>query len=107
LLLEPAEETQVMHIVQESLSNVRKHARAARVQVTLERSPSGLAVAVEDDGRGFDPANDPRVHSERHVGLKIMRERAHRIGAVLEISSQPGKGARISLALPGRLAEVA
>jgi two-component system nitrate/nitrite sensor histidine kinase NarX len=107
LLLEPAEETQIMHIVQESLSNIRKHARAARVQVTVERSPGGLAVAVEDDGRGFDPENDPRVHSERHVGLKIMRERAHRIGAVLEIASEPGKGARISLAVPGRLAEVA
>jgi two-component system nitrate/nitrite sensor histidine kinase NarX len=107
LLLEPAEETQVMHIVQESLSNIRKHAQATRVHVIVERSPAGLAVAVEDDGRGFDPANDPRVHSERHVGLKIMRERAHRIGAVLEITSEPGKGACVRLALPGRLAEVA
>lgn len=107
LFLEPAEETQVMHIVQESLSNIRKHARATRVQVTVERSLAGLAVAVEDDGQGFDPATDPRVHSERHVGLKIMRERAHRIGAVLEIMSEPGKGACVRLAVPGRLAEVA
>jgi two-component system nitrate/nitrite sensor histidine kinase NarX len=107
LLLEPSEETQVMHIVQESLSNIRKHAAATRVHVVVERSPAGLEVAVEDDGRGFDPANDPRVHSERHVGLKIMRERAHRIGAVLEITSGPGKGARVRLTVPGRLAEVA
>jgi two-component system nitrate/nitrite sensor histidine kinase NarX len=107
LPLDPAEETQVMHIVQESLSNIRKHAQAGRVQVTVERSLAGFAVTVEDDGRGFDPATDPHLQSDRHVGLKIMRERAHRIGAVLEIMSEPGKGTCVRLAVPGRLAEVA
>lgn len=105
-ILDPAEETQIMHIVQESLSNIRKHAGATRVQVTVARTLKGVEVAVEDDGRGFDPVNDPHVHSDRHVGLKIMRERAHRIGGDCQIRSEPGKGACVRLTLPGKLAEV-
>ena len=104
--LEPADEIQVMHIVQESLSNIRKHARASHVDVTVNRSPRGVDVSVEDDGRGFDPVNDPQVRSERHVGLQIMRERAHRIGGECQITSEPGKGARVRLVLPGKLAKV-
>lgn len=100
MLLEPADEIQIMHIIQESLSNIRKHARANHVSVALERSVRGVEVRVKDDGVGFDPVNDPKVGSERHVGLSIMRERAHRIGGRWHIESTPGGGTQVCLVLP-------
>lgn len=96
----PSDEIQVMHIVQESLSNIRKHARAARVEVVVDRRRSGLEVVVADDGEGFDTINEPRLHSDRHVGLQIMRERAHRIGGECRVESRIGEGTRVTLALP-------
>jgi len=98
--LDPDKEIQVMHIVQESLSNIRKHAHAARVAVTVRRSREGLEVEVADDGGGFDPVNEPKVRSDHHVGLQIMRERAQRIGGECRITSEPGKGALVRLVLP-------
>ncbi|MDD2743405.1 MAG: type IV pili methyl-accepting chemotaxis transducer N-terminal domain-containing protein [Rhodocyclaceae bacterium] len=98
--LQPTDEIQVMHIVQESLSNVRKHAQASLVTVTVYRGMGQLVVEVVDNGQGFDTANDPRVLSERHVGLKIMRERAHRVGGECLISSAPGEGTKVVLNLP-------
>lgn len=95
-----------MHIVQEALSNIRKHARASRVQVKLRRSRRAVEVEVADDGRGFDPVNEPNVLSERHVGLKIMRERAQRIGGECRITSAPGQGARVRLVVPKKQGEV-
>ncbi len=105
--LEPTDEIQIMHIVQESLSNIRKHARAGRVAVTVRRTRREIEVVVEDDGGGFDPVNEPNVLSERHVGLRIMRERAHRIGGECQITSAPGKGTRVRFVLPKKQAEVA
>ena len=98
--LQPTDEIQVMHIVQESLSNIRKHAQATTVTVSVFRSMGQLRVEVVDDGQGFDVVNEPRVLSDRHVGLKIMRERAHRVGGECLISSKIGQGTRVVLNLP-------
>jgi two-component system nitrate/nitrite sensor histidine kinase NarX len=98
--LVPTDEIQIMHIVQESLSNIRKHAKAAQVKVVVRREVGRIAIDVEDDGVGFDPESDPNCLSDRHVGLKIMRERAHRIGGECRISSKPGHGSRVTLTLP-------
>ena len=103
--LEPTVELQIMHIVQEGLSNVRKHAGASRVRVTLRRSRQAVEVVVDDDGAGFDLQNEPKVLSDRHVGLKIMRERAHRIGGECRIVSAPGKGTQVRLVLPKQQVE--
>ena len=98
--LVPTDEIQIMHIVQESLSNIRKHAGASHVRVVVKRSVGSISVAIEDDGRGFDPETDPNCLSDRHVGLKIMRERAHRVGGECRISSKPGQGACVTMILP-------
>lgn len=95
-----SDDVQVMHIIQESLSNIRKHARATQVKVLVERGPAGCEIRIRDDGIGFDPVNEPKVQSDRHVGLKIMRERAHRIGGEFEITSRVGEGTQIRLSLP-------
>lgn len=96
----PSDEIQIMHIVQESLSNIRKHAKASHARVVVEQEKAQNQISIEDDGVGFDPSSNPNCHSDRHVGLKIMRERAHRIGAECRITSQPGKGACVTLSLP-------
>jgi two-component system nitrate/nitrite sensor histidine kinase NarX len=68
------------------------------VEVTM-RGEAAFSIAVRDDGQGFDPA---RVLEEggSHVGIGIMRERAHRIGARLELDAAPGRGACVTLVLP-------
>lgn len=96
----PTDEIQIMHIVQESLSNIRKHARAGHVQVLVDQDMTHSRISVVDDGVGFDPQTDPNCQSDRHVGLKIMRERAHRIGGECRITSQPGQGTCVTLTLP-------
>jgi two-component system nitrate/nitrite sensor histidine kinase NarX len=96
--LEPDAQLQVMHILQEALSNVRKHAGATRVEVELARGP-GYTFVVRDNGRGFDPAQAPETTAD-HVGLRIMGERAARIGGTFSVRSRPGEGTEVVLALP-------
>nr|WP_315195325.1 type IV pili methyl-accepting chemotaxis transducer N-terminal domain-containing protein [uncultured Aquabacterium sp.] len=87
---------QVLHIVQEALSNVRKHARASQVWVDVQAHPAWV-IRVRDDGQGFAPEAGPA--DDTHVGLSIMRERAERIGATLAVSSGP-QGTEVRLSLP-------
>jgi two-component system nitrate/nitrite sensor histidine kinase NarX len=96
--LSPEYVLQAMHIVQESLSNVRKHAKASRVDVELVCDGECMLL-ISDNGAGFDAAHDA---GDTHVGLSIMRERAHRIGAELALESEPGKGTKVRLVLPHR-----
>jgi two-component system nitrate/nitrite sensor histidine kinase NarX len=96
----PTDEIQIMHIVQESLSNIRKHAKAGHVRVVVDQDMARSRITIQDDGVGFDPQTGPNCLSDRHVGLKIMRERAHRIGAECQVASQPGAGACVTLSLP-------
>ncbi len=97
LPLAPDLQVQVLHIVQEALSNVRKHACATRVWVDVEQQPF-WRFEVRDDGFGFD--NAAGAPDETHVGLRIMRERAERIGAEIEVHSVPGRGTSVVLTLP-------
>jgi signal transduction histidine kinase len=97
--LAPTAQEQLLRIVQEALANIRKHAQARRVQVTLAGEPGGLVVQIEDDGRGFDVGAASQAAG--HFGLKMMRERAAAIGASLSIESSPGAGCRLLLSFPG------
>jgi two-component system nitrate/nitrite sensor histidine kinase NarX len=92
-------QVQVLHVVQEALSNVRKHARAREVWVEVQQAPQ-WRVEVRDDGCGFDP--EGAGPDETHVGLRIMRERAQNIGATVEVASVPGSGTCVVLKLPER-----
>ncbi|MFA7349851.1 MAG: type IV pili methyl-accepting chemotaxis transducer N-terminal domain-containing protein [Methylotenera sp.] len=94
--LQPEHVLQVMHIVQESLSNVRKHAHASQVDVELGCAQR-CTIDIRDNGVGFDVAQDA---GDSHVGLHIMRERSHRIGAELFFDSELKKGTHIGLILP-------
>jgi signal transduction histidine kinase len=100
----PAVALQVLRIVQEALSNVRKHAgTAAAATVTVGRDGDGrLAIEVADDGRGFDPAAPAPAGSPR-FGLLMMRERAESVGGRLEVATAPGGGTRLRLEVPSGL----
>ena len=97
LPLPPDLQLQVLHIVQEALSNVRKHAHAARVWVDVQQQPQ-WRFEVRDDGIGFDVEHG--APDETHVGRRIMAERAERIGAQLETFSVAGRGTSVVLTLP-------
>mgnify|MGYP002620188575 CR=1 FL=1 len=105
--LDPETETQLLYIVQESLSNIRKHARARRVIVELHRNPEGLVIIVRDDGIGFDSEAKGFDETQGHMGLEIMRERALRIGARVSVVSRPKEGTEVRLSLPRQVKEAA
>ena len=96
--LAPDEQVQVIHIVQESLSNVRKHAQASQVDVDIRKDIERTQIEIADDGIGFAPDAVPSG-GERHIGLKIMQERCRRIGGECRIDSSPGRGTRVTLTL--------
>ncbi len=89
---------QLLFIVQEALSNVRKHASASQVWVRLT-DDQDFTLSVKDNGHGFDPAA-LETQGEAHVGVNIMRERAQRIAAQLQLRSAPGAGTEVLLRLP-------
>jgi two-component system nitrate/nitrite sensor histidine kinase NarX len=97
LPLPPDLQIQVLHMVQEALSNVRKHASATRVDLVVHRHPH-WRFEVKDNGVGFVVADVPP--DSIHVGLGIMRERAQRIGAVVQVDTAPGQGTRVCIDLP-------
>ncbi len=90
---------QVTRIIQEALTNIRKHARARTVHLRLKTDDGCLNITIEDDGQGFTPS---QVHPSGAggYGLQIMRERAESLGGHLEVDSQPGQGTRIILTVP-------
>jgi signal transduction histidine kinase len=93
----PAEvETALYRIVQESLTNVVKHARASNVRVVLARTDDSVSLLIEDDGVGFDP-NSP---SENGIGLVGMQERVALLGGQLIIESRPGAGTTFVTEVP-------
>lgn len=99
----PPVEIQVMRIVQETMANVRKHARAERIRAAFTRVNGTLTIQLQDDGQGFDAAATARTTG--HFGLAIMRERAASFGGEMAIQSAPGAGTTIELQVPLARAE--
>lgn len=95
----PRVEVQLIRIIQETLTNVRKHAEAGRVLVSFERDGEVAKVTIQDDGRGFDTAGVAR-QGEGYFGLEMMRERAESVGGAVAISSAPGRGTRVEVRVP-------
>jgi signal transduction histidine kinase len=87
----------IFRIVQESLTNVARHAKATMVQIALESEPGAFVVEVKDNGIGFD-TSAPR--KEKTLGLMGISERAMAVGGELTISSQPGEGTLVRLRIP-------
>jgi len=86
--------TEVLRVIQEALTNARRHSGARSVRVMLRPEQDGLVIEISDDGRGFEPETTPGV------GLKSMRERAAALGSKLEVRSEVGQGTRVSIRVP-------
>jgi PAS domain S-box-containing protein len=86
--------TEILRVIQEALTNARRHSGARSVKVGLSLEDGELVAEVADNGRGFGPRIAPGV------GLSSMRERAAALGGKLEIESQVGQGTRVRLRVP-------
>ena len=95
LELTPAQEIQVFYIIQEALTNIRKHSGAHNVRIMLNNEDDLYTVLIEDDGLGMG-GPDEGVPGE-HAGLAIMRERTEKLPGQIVIESEPGEGTRIVL----------
>lgn len=87
-------EVVLLRTAQEGLANVRKHAKAGRVEIALDYGETAVRLEVRDDGRGFDPA------AASGFGLRGMRDRAGQVGGTLKIASRPGEGTSIIVEVP-------
>ncbi|MFN2588212.1 MAG: sensor histidine kinase [Actinomycetota bacterium] len=90
-----------VQILQEGLVNALKHAQSSTVVIGVEEADGFVHIVIEDDGAGFDPASS--VDDEHH-GMRLMRERAERVGGRIELDTRPGQGTRLEAVLPGGLA---
>jgi signal transduction histidine kinase len=95
--LPPEVETTLFRVAQEALTNVRKHARASRVRVVLDRQGSAVRLQVTDDGRGFEPHGATKSNGPgERVGLSGMRERLSLLGGRFGLQSEPGSGTTLT-----------
>lgn len=95
--LGPDADVTILRATQEALSNVARHATAARVNVTLQTVDGVVLLSVEDDGRGM---GDGEAGGSEHMGLAGMRERVRRFGGHVLIESSAGAGTSLTVALP-------
>jgi PAS domain S-box-containing protein len=91
----------LFRLSQESLTNIGKHSNAGHVSFALKKNEKSLSLVVEDDGDGFDMAGlRARAPSLKGLGLTVMEERAHILGASFEVKSRVGGGTKILLTIP-------
>ena len=91
----PEDELVIYRVAQEALTNIARHARASKVEVSLRGTPGAVVLEVSDDGRGM-----PRGADASSQGIRGMRERAMLVGATLVINSRPGEGTTVQLSIP-------
>ena len=95
--LDPVIETAIYRVVQESLHNVAKHAKAHNVEIHLERKGETLKLSIEDDGTGMRPVTNP---ARPTFGLAGMHERVATLGGQMKVISRPGEGTKIKISVP-------
>jgi signal transduction histidine kinase len=98
--LAPTAEMQLVRIVQEAFANIRKHADAKHVRISITKKLQSMLLHIQDDGIGFDPHRLPRSHES--FGLEIMSQRAAEVGGRVEVKSTPGSGTEVIIEVPVR-----
>ncbi|HRI42237.1 MAG TPA: ATP-binding protein, partial [Bacteroidia bacterium] len=92
---DPETNTAIFRIVQESLTNILRHAKATNIEVDIHTTQDRWVITVRDNGIGFD--EDPALYG---LGLLGMRERARALDAKLDLTSRPGFGTELRLSIP-------
>ena len=87
----------LFRILQESLTNVSRHAQASRVEIALDRRDGAVTLVIRDNGRGFSPDAPRKPNS---FGLMGLRERAYLLGGEVDIASEPGRGTTVEVRIP-------
>ncbi|MBN1367167.1 MAG: sensor histidine kinase [Dehalococcoidales bacterium] len=93
--LNPLTTVEVLRVVQEALTNVKKHSEASEVELKFESKHNSVKMIIKDNGRGFN-----LTASDRHHGISVMKERVQSVGGHMEINSSPGKGTEIDVTIP-------
>ncbi len=96
----PEVEIALFRIAQEALNNVVKHARAQRVQITLDHANGECVMAVQDDGIGLDGSEETGGEHKPGLGMATMRERSQAVGGRFEARMLPGRGTRLMGQVP-------
>ena len=92
----PAEvRVELLRVLQEALTNARRHSEASNVEVSLRTQDEAILIEVADDGRGFEPES-----AKAGVGLSAMRERVEGLGGKIEVRSPPGEGTKVTVRVP-------
>jgi signal transduction histidine kinase len=92
----------LLRITREAVNNALKYAQAKHVTVSLTHAEEKLALSIEDDGKGFDPATAQALNG--HFGLRGMQERARKMGVELEVASTMGRGTKVQVMVPAGVA---
>ena len=100
--LETDRRTVLFRVAQEALTNVARHARASRVEVSLQKLPDGIGMKIKDDGKSFQVERTLHAKVGKSLGLLGMRERLEMVGGKLNVTSVPGQGTTISAQIPFR-----
>jgi PAS domain S-box-containing protein len=100
-VFEPVTGAQLLRVIQEALTNARKHSGAHSIRISFETADDSVMISITDDGKGFDTG---KLKSEdgRHFGLQFMQERMEQIGGSIFFDSQPGSGTVVRLKVPMR-----
>jgi signal transduction histidine kinase len=98
LTMDVEKELQLFRILQEAVSNIRKHSRSSEASVSLKKKENQLIMIISDNGVGFDPM-ETGLERKGHFGLRIMFERAREVGAHIEIKSNPGSGTQVIITM--------
>ncbi|NLZ53932.1 MAG: sensor histidine kinase, partial [Thermoanaerobacteraceae bacterium] len=93
-------EVTLFRVIQEALTNVRKHSRAKNCIVKLEYGNEKINLVVADDGIGFDASEKNGKSNERHFGIMTIKERIALINGSINIESTPGQGTKIFVSVP-------
>ena len=95
--------TVLYRIVQESLTNIVRHAKATRVKISIRKEASGVCMEISDDGQGFTPPKKGSARRTKRLGLIGMRERVEMVGGSFHIDSAPQHGTKVCLTIPERI----
>jgi signal transduction histidine kinase len=98
--LDTAKRTVLYRIAQESLTNVARHAKASRADVSIQKLPDGIGMKIKDDGKSFRVESVLQGRTGKRLGLLGMRERVEMIGGTFGIESAPGQGTIVQVAIP-------